>query len=125
MSEATPVDNGLTDEQADALETLGHIAIGSRSHVIGRQRANELLSYMAELERQRTEARAALTAAEKRAQEADSDCEKALKERDEAVEMCDKLAARIADMDDLDIGEHSSGNCPWQNALDGISQEPT
>lgn len=47
-----------------------------------------------------------------------------MKERDHANDMADKLAAKIAERDKLEIGEHSSGNCPWQNALDGVSEEP-
>jgi len=46
-------------------------------------------------------------------------------ERDSVVEMADKLAEKIADLESLDIGEHSSGNCPWTNALNGESQEPS
>lgn len=63
-----PVDNGLTEAQADALSTLAHIAIGSLSHSIERHAASALLEYMGSLETQRTEARAALTAAEQRLQ---------------------------------------------------------
>jgi hypothetical protein len=61
----TPVDNGLTDAQADALEALAHIAIGRESHVIGMDRASALLSYMSSLERQRSELRASATAMER------------------------------------------------------------
>lgn len=51
------------------------------------------------------------------------DCDKLMSERDAAEEMCDKLAARIAELEGLDIGEHSSGNCPWTNALNGENAE--
>lgn len=44
-------------------------------------------------------------------------------ERDYAQDMADKLAARIADSEGLYIGEHSSGNCPWTNALEGVSRD--
>jgi N6-adenosine-specific RNA methylase IME4 len=50
-------------------------------------------------------------------------CDELMRERDEAVEMADKLAEKIARLESIDIGEHSSGNDPWQNALDGVSQE--
>jgi hypothetical protein len=48
---------------------------------------------------------------------AERDLDQAMKERDEAEEMADKLADAIADLTGCAIGEHSSGNCPWQNAL--------
>lgn len=60
-----PVDNGLTDDHKRALQALAHIALGSMSHTIERYAANDLLNYMGELERQRTEARDALTASER------------------------------------------------------------
>lgn len=52
-------------------------------------------------------------------------CDQVMTERDEAIEMCDKLAEKIARLEGLDIGEHSSWNCPWTNALNGENQEPT
>jgi hypothetical protein len=42
-------------------------------------------------------------------------------DRDRIHEVADQLAYSIAPMEV--IGEHSSGNDPWQNALDGESQE--
>ncbi len=39
------------------------------------------------------------------------------KERDAAEDMADQLAAQIAAITGVDIGEHSSANCPWRNAL--------
>ena len=50
-------------------------------------------------------------------------CDQLMAERDAAEEMCDKLAEKIARLEGLDIGEHSSGNCPWTNALNGENQE--
>ena len=47
-----------------------------------------------------------------------SDCNKLITERDHAEQMADKLADHIADLCDIEIGEHSSGNCPWSNALE-------
>lgn len=44
-------------------------------------------------------------------------------ERDRAVEMADKLAEKIAQLEGLEIGEHSNGNCPWTNALNGESED--
>jgi hypothetical protein len=41
-----------------------------------------------------------------------------LQERDNAEKMADDLAAAIASITGDDMGEHSSANCPWQNALD-------
>lgn len=43
--------------------------------------------------------------------------------RDRAEAMADKLAEKIATEKSLNIGEHSSVNCPWQNALDGVSEQ--
>lgn len=43
--------------------------------------------------------------------------EKTLKERDGYHEWADELAARIATITGVDIGEHSSANCPWANAI--------
>lgn len=39
-------------------------------------------------------------------------------QRDRCEEVADELAARIASITGVDIGEHSSANCPWQNAID-------
>lgn len=64
-----PADNGLSEDHKRALKSLAHIALGSMSHTIERYAANDLLNYIGELERQRTEARSALTASEKRVQE--------------------------------------------------------
>jgi hypothetical protein len=41
-----------------------------------------------------------------------------LRERDEAQETADKLAHALAVITGVDIGEHSSMNDPWRNALD-------
>ncbi|XTQ92576.1 hypothetical protein ACQR5W_11695 [Xanthomonas sacchari] len=40
-----------------------------------------------------------------------------LKERDEAEDMADQLAEQIATITGEEIGEHSSANDPWQNAM--------
>lgn len=45
-----------------------------------------------------------------------------LKERDDYHEWADQLAARIAAITGVDIGEHSSANCPWQNAVDAADE---
>ncbi|HGM6720242.1 TPA: hypothetical protein ACKQC2_001083 [Stenotrophomonas maltophilia] len=39
-------------------------------------------------------------------------------QRDRCEEVADELAARIASITGVDIGEHSSANCPWQNAIE-------
>ena len=39
-------------------------------------------------------------------------------ERDRAENMADKLADKIAAFSGVDIGEHSSHNSPWSEALD-------
>ncbi|KAK52504.1 hypothetical protein L576_5276, partial [Bordetella bronchiseptica OSU054] len=43
-----------------------------------------------------------------------------LTERDEYHDMADKLANAIADHLLVEIGEHSSSNCPWMRALEAI-----
>ena len=43
-----------------------------------------------------------------------------LSERDHYHEVADNLADAIAKYFNVDIGEHSSANCPWGNALDAI-----
>lgn len=48
--------------------------------------------------------------------------DKTLKERDDYHEWADELAARIATITGVDIGEHSSTNCPWQNAIDAAEE---
>ena len=45
-----------------------------------------------------------------------------IKERDYLQEMCDKLAACIAP--DEVLGEHSSMNDPWTNALEYAAADP-
>jgi hypothetical protein len=47
-----------------------------------------------------------------------------IRERDYNADMADKLAAGIAEHFGLDIGEHSSANCPWRNALDILNTKP-
>lgn len=61
----TTEQNALPEALRGALSNLAHIAIGSLSHSIERYAASELLAYMGDLERQRTEAIAALTAGER------------------------------------------------------------
>lgn len=41
--------------------------------------------------------------------------------REQADEMCDRLAGGIARLTGADIGEHSSENDPWRNALDAAA----
>jgi hypothetical protein len=40
-----------------------------------------------------------------------------LQERDDAIQMADDLAAQIAAITEIDIGEHTSGNDPHQAAM--------
>lgn len=53
----------------------------------------------------------------------DAAIDKLLGERDAAVEAADALAEKIAKLENLDVGGHDSGNDPWANALNGVSQE--
>ena len=49
------------------------------------------------------------------------ECIQTIKERDYYHEMADKLADAIAKHFNVDIGEHSNINCPWENALEWIA----
>jgi len=50
----------------------------------------------------------------------------AIDQRDRYHEMADDLAGQIAAITGVDIGEHSSGNCPWQNAIEAAEEyKPT
>ncbi len=51
--------------------------------------------------------------------------DKTLKERDDLHEMADALADAISKHFGVEIGEHSSANSPWQNALDAIAEKKT
>lgn len=46
------------------------------------------------------------------------DADSLIKKRDDVTEMADKLADAISMLTGVDIGEHSSGNCPWEAALE-------
>lgn len=43
-----------------------------------------------------------------------------LRERDSYHDIADRLANGIAECLGIDIGEHSSGNCPWENAIEAL-----
>lgn len=43
-------------------------------------------------------------------------------QRDRYHEMADELAGHIARIIGVDIGEHSSANCPWQNAIEAAEE---
>jgi hypothetical protein len=51
--------------------------------------------------------------------------DQAMKERDEAEEWADKLADAVATFLGADFGEHSSGNFPWQNAIEALDRPVT
>lgn len=50
------------------------------------------------------------------------DDDETIRERDCYHDWADKLAAAIAEFTGADIGEHSSVNNPWQNALDALGE---
>ena len=54
--------------------------------------------------------------------EEDRAADQLISERDHAEGMADKLAAALATMLDVDIGEHSSANCPWTEALEAFEE---
>ncbi len=43
-------------------------------------------------------------------------------QRDQYHEVADELAGHIAAITGVDIGEHSSANCPWQNAIEAAEE---
>lgn len=43
-------------------------------------------------------------------------------QRDRCEEVADELADHIARITGVDIGEHSSANCPWQNAIEAAEE---
>lgn len=43
-------------------------------------------------------------------------------QRDRCEEVTDELADHIARITGVDIGEHSSANCPWQNAIEAAEE---
>jgi hypothetical protein len=57
---------------------------------------------------------------EKRLADEERSCSQVMKERDEAEEWADNLAAAIAAHCQIDIGEHSNCNNPWQNTPGSI-----
>lgn len=46
----------------------------------------------------------------------------AIDQRDRYHQMADDLAGHIAAITGVDIGEHSSANCPWQNAIEAAEE---
>lgn len=78
-----------------------------------------LLAAYDQLEAERDELRIKLAAAEKHARELDRALGETIDDRDRTEEAADKLAYAVAPIEV--IGEHSSMNCPWQNALDLIT----
>jgi hypothetical protein len=68
------------------------------------------------------EARAEINRLRCRLDEDDRAADQLIRERDHAESMADKLAAALATLLGVDIGEHSSGNCPWQEALDAFDE---
>ena len=68
-----------------------------------------------------TEARHSLERLVRRLADAERGLEQTIEDRDAMHLMADKLAGAIADFTGEDIGEHSSANCPWTNALDALA----
>lgn len=64
------------------------------------------------------------TSAESLRQTDDELWDQTISERDHAERVADKLADAIATYFELEIGEHSSCNCPWQNALEQMPDKP-
>jgi len=51
----------------------------------------------------------------------DREMTQVIEERDEYHDIADKLADAIAEHMGVEIGEHSSANCPWENALEAMA----
>jgi hypothetical protein len=68
------------------------------------------------------EARAEINRLRCRLDEEDRAADQLIRERDHAEGMADKLAAALATLLDVDIGEHSNLNCRWQEALDAFDE---
>ncbi|RRU74120.1 hypothetical protein [Stenotrophomonas maltophilia] len=52
----------------------------------------------------------------------DSALGEAIDQRDRYHEVADDLAGHLARITGADIGEHSSANCPWQNAIEAAEE---
>lgn len=63
--------------------------------------------------------------AQARADDLDKALDQTLVERDAYHDKADQLAQAIAEYFGADIGEHSSGNCPWDEALNIITESDT
>lgn len=50
---------------------------------------------------------------------------KTILERDRYHDIADELTDAISTIFDVDFGEHSSANCPWNNALEYIEENAT
>lgn len=78
-----------------------------------------LLRAVAERDATIDELRTQLKTAERQNRDLDRSLDETLRQRDFMQGMADKLAYAIAPVED--IGEHSSGNCPWESALDLVT----
>lgn len=78
---------------------------------IADQRAIEVADLKLEVERLRAQAAPSAVAG------CDAEVIQVIKERDAAEDMADQLAAQIADITGEEIGEHTSANDPWHNAM--------
>ncbi|HAL22834.1 MAG TPA: hypothetical protein DCP40_08920 [Stenotrophomonas sp.] len=52
----------------------------------------------------------------------DLSLDRTIGERDRYHDVADDLAGHIAAITGVDIGEHSSANCPWQNAIEAAEE---
>lgn len=80
----------------------------------------DLLRYQVE------ELQAALASAPSEPRPTDDDLwDQTLQDRDRYIDMADQLADAIAKHLNVDIGEHSSANCPWTNAIEALNNAPS
>lgn len=87
--------------------------------------ANKMLDQQGEINQLKADlatALAELAAARAATREHDRMENQVLAERDDYEQVADRLAAAIAAMTGEEIGEHSSMNDPWANALDAAAR---
>ncbi|KVH64435.1 hypothetical protein WS89_03900 [Burkholderia sp. MSMB1072] len=107
-ADATPIAyDGLTEEFTDEVARLANDAPGIREAVAGALESCGAIIVPAD------------APAEARPTD-DELWDQTLRERDQYHDMADKLARAIATHLQIDIGEHSNLNCPWEEALEAI-----
>lgn len=58
-------------------------------------------------------------------EKSEQSCLQVIDERDSYHDKADELTQAISDHLGIDFGEHSSANCPWDNAIEGLNEQAT